>query len=73
MKTRENPRAVLPARGAAAQYSLGNRMVLSVYQRAIASSGKSVNSICLLNTSLPLPSSQASVAVRSGLTLSFQN
>src|SRR5450755_2295021 len=55
-----------------AQYSLGKWITLLVKYSLISSSGKSVCSISLVNTILPLPSSQVSVAVRSGRTASFQ-
>jgi DNA-binding transcriptional MerR regulator len=56
----------------AGQYSLGKWITLLAKYSVISSSGKSVCSISLVNTMLPLPSSHVSVAVRSGRTASFQ-
>src|ERR1019366_4671432 len=69
----ENPRQRGRQRGlGAGQYSLGKWITLLAKYRVISSSGKSVYSISLMNTMLPLPSSHESVAVRSGRTASFQ-
>jgi len=54
------------------QYSLGKWIMLLAKYSVISSSGKSVCSICSVNTILPLPSSHVSVAARSGRTASFQ-
>ena len=56
----------------AGQYSLGRWITLLAKYRVSSSSGKSVCSISLVNTILPLPSPHESVAVRSGCTASFQ-
>ena len=45
------------------QCSLGNRITLPSTHSSISGSGKSVNSMCFENTTLPLPSSQERVAV----------
>src|ERR1035438_5560512 len=58
---------------AVGQYSLGKWITLLAKYSVSSSSGKSVCSICLVNTMLPLPSSHVSVAVWSGRTASFQN
>jgi hypothetical protein len=53
------------------QYSLGSKMVLLAKYSAISGSGKSVYSIAFVKTMWSLPSSHVSVAVWSGLTVSF--
>ena len=69
----KNPRQRGRQRGLnAGQYSLGKWITLFAKYSVISSSGKSVYSISLVNTMLPLPSSHVSVAVRSGCTASFQ-
>jgi hypothetical protein len=69
-KGKGRPKAACPS---SRQYSLGNSMVLLMKYRVISASGKSVYSIALVNTMPPSPSSQMSVAVWSGFTLSFQS
>lgn len=61
IQAREDPRQ----RGfSAGQYSLGKWITLLAKYSVISSSGKSVFSISLVNTTLPLPSSHVSVAVQ---------
>jgi len=48
-------------------------LVLFMKYSVISSSGKSVYSMALVNTTPPLPSSQVSMVVWSGFTLSFQS
>ena len=68
-----NPRQRGRQRGlGAGQYSPGKWITLLAKYSVISSSGKSVCSISLVNTMLPLPLSHVSVAVRSGCTTSFQ-
>ena len=72
-KQTDNPRQRGRQRGLrAGQYSLGKWITLLAKYSVISSSGKSVCSMFLVNTMLPLPSSHVSVAVRSGCTASFQ-
>jgi len=73
VRPRNKPRQRGRQRGfRVAQYSLGKWITLLAKYSVISSSGKSVCSISLVNTILPLPSSHVSVALRSGRTASFQ-